>query len=206
MRFALLLGLIAVSAFGQDYRRHNFTLNVGAGLPRGELRSLFSTSAGVGGLYGYRFHPYFQVEGGYETLFGAARVRDWIPTAFGNLRIRDYQQFLPFGGRVIVPLANDRVQLHAGGGGAYFRYSERIRQPSEYGYRIDCIECASRDGIGYYGLVGISVAVDRSQNFRVGFGSKVYRGATDGDAFGAVPGMETVDRWINFYGTVGFSF
>jgi hypothetical protein len=208
MRFVLAVVLVTGSAFGQDfYRKHNVTLNAGAGMPRGELRNQFSTSGGIGGLYGYRFHPYFQVEAGYETLFGAARVRDWVPTEFGPLRIRDYQQFLPFGGRVIVPLLNDRIQFHAGGGGAYFRYSERIRQPfDEYGYRIDCIECAVRDGIGYYGLAGVSIAVDRRQNVRIGFGGKVYRGNTSGEPFGPLPGRETVDRWINLFGSVGLSF
>lgn len=207
MRLLLPLALLAVAASGQEYRRHNIMLNAGAGMPRGDLRNFFSTSGGVGALYGYRFHPYFQVEAGYETLFGAARVRDWVPTVFGNLRIRDYQQFLPFGGRVIVPLARDRVQLHAGGGGAYFRYSERIRQPfQDSWYRVDCVECAVRDGVGYYGLLGVSIALDRARHFRLGFGSKVYRGGTDGDPFGAAPGRETVDRWINLFGTFGVSF
>lgn len=206
MRFVLPLLLAASAVFAQDdYRKHNFTLTAGAGMPRGDLRNLLSTSGGVGGLYGYRFHPYFQVEAGYETLFGAAGVRDYVPSNFGYLRIRDYQQFLPFGGRVIVPLANDRVQLHAGGGGAYFRYSERVRQPSDY-YRVTCPECRVRDGIGYYGLVGASVALDQAQHFRVGFGGKVYRGSTEGDPFGAVPAGETIDRWINIFGTLTVSF
>jgi hypothetical protein len=207
MRFVLPVLLIAGAAFGQEnYRKHNIILNAGAGIPRGDLDNLLSTAAGVGILYGYRFHPYFQVEGGYETLFGAADVRDYLPTSFGNLRIRDYQQFLPFGGRVVVPLANDRIQLHAGGGGAYFRYSERIRQPFQNYYRIDCYECRTRDGIGYYGLVGASIALDRAQHFRIGFGGKVYRGHTEGDPLGELPGFETTDRWINFFGTFGVSF
>jgi hypothetical protein len=207
MRILLPLLIFSVAAFGQGYRRHNIMVNGGAGIPRGEIRQLFSTSGGIGALYGYRFHPYFQAEAGYETLFGAADVRDFQNTPFGQLRIRDYQQFLPFGGRVIVPLKGDRIQLHAGGGGAYFRYSERIRQPfGNQGFRIDCPSCATRDGIGYYGLVGASFALDQAQHFRVGFGSKVYRGATEGDALGLAPGSRTVDRWINVYGTFGVAF
>jgi hypothetical protein len=63
-----------------------------------------------------------------------------------------------------------------------------------------------RDGIGYYGLVGASVALDSAQHFRLGFGSRVYRGATSGDPLGGVPARETVDRWINLYGSLGFTF
>jgi hypothetical protein len=208
MRFVLALALVAGSAFAQEfYRKHNVMFNAGAGIPRGDLQDQFSTSAGVGALYGYRFHPYFQVEAGYETLFGAADIHDFVPTGFGPLKIRDYQQFVPFGGRVIVPLARDKVQFHAGGGGAYFRYSERIQQPyAYYGYQIECFECASRDGVGYYALLGGSIALDRAQHFRLGFGGKVYRGATSGERFGTLPARETVDRWINIFGTFVFSF
>ena len=207
MRFLAAFLAVASLASAQGYRKHNLTVNGLAGLPRGDLREVFSPSGGIGGHYGYRFHPYFQLEAGYETLFGAARIRDFVPTAFGSLRIRDYQQFLPFGGRVIVPLKGDRVQLHAGVGGAYFRYSERIRQPfRNSGFTFDCPECALRDGVGYYGLVGANFALDAAQNFRLGFGSRLYRGATSGDPLGGVPGRETADRWISIYGSFGFSF
>lgn len=193
--------------FAQSFRKHNATFLGGAGLPRGDLRNVLSSSAGVGFSYGYRPIPYVQAEAGYETLFGAARIRDFVPTPFGNLRIRDYQQFIPFGGRAILPFADDRVQIYGGAGGVYIRYSERIRQPfTNGGFRIDCPECALRDGIGYYALAGVSIAIDRAQMFRVGFGTKVIRGATEGDPFGAVPAAETRDRWVNVFGTVSVSF
>ena len=143
----------------------------------------------------------------FENLEDGARVEDFISTPYGNLRIRDYQQFLPFGGRVILPFADDRVHIYGGGGGAYIRYSERVRQPYQgYGYQIDCVECASRDGIGYYAKAGVSVALDRMQMFRVGFSTKVYRGATEGDPFGPIPEFETRDRWMMLMGTFSFNF
>jgi hypothetical protein len=87
------------------------------------------------------------------------------------------------------------------------RYSERIRQPFQGGgFRVDCPACALRDGLGYYALAGISVGIDRLNFFRVGFMTKVYRGATEGDPFGPVPAMETRDRWVNLYGTFGINF
>jgi hypothetical protein len=194
-------------AFGQEFRKHQVNFVAGAGIPKDDLRNLMSTSAGVGFSYGYRPIRYLMAEAGYETLFGAARVQDFISTPYGNLRIRDYQQFIPFGGRVILPFAEDRVHIYGGGGGAYIRYSERIRQPYQgYGYQIDCVECASRDGFGYYAKAGLSVALDRMQMFRLGFATKVYRGATEGDPFGPIPEFETRDRWIMLMGTFSFNF
>ena len=189
------------------YRKHSFTGGVGAGMPRGELRNLFSTSVGLNAGYGYRFHPWFQLDAGFETLFGAAGVQDFLPTSFGNLRIRDYQHFVPFGGRVIVPLLDERLHLFAGGGGAYIRYTERVRQPySEYGVRFDCDVCNARDGWGGYGLAGASVALDEGRHFRIGFSGKVYRGQTEGDPLGAVLQRRTKDRWINIAGEFTASF
>jgi hypothetical protein len=207
MKWVLPLLLLASGAFGQDFRKHQVNFVAGAGIPKDDLANLMSTSAGVGFSYGYRPIRYLMAEAGYETLFGAARIRDFVSTPVGNLRIRDYQQFIPFGGRVILPLADDRVHIYGGGGGAYIRYSERIRQPFQgYGYRIDCVECAARDGLGYYAQAGLSVAVDRAQMFRVGFVTKVYRGATEGDPLGPVPEFETRDRWIMLLGTLSFNF
>lgn len=207
MRWMLPVLLLCGSLPGQDFRKHNVNLVAGAGVPRDDLQNVLSSSGGVGFSYFYRPVRFLAAEAGYETLFGAARVRDFLPTSFGNLRIRDYQQFLPFGGRVILPLANDRLQIFGGGGGAYIRYSERLRQPfQDYGYRFDCPQCALRDGLGYYASAGATVALDRMQMFRVGGGVKVYRGAVSGDPLGAVPGGETRDRWVNIYGSFGVSF
>src|SRR5688572_14440669 len=110
--------------------------------PRDDLSNLLSTNGGIGFSYYYRPIRWLAAEAGYETLFGAAEIREWVQTGYGNLRIRDYQQFLPFGGRVILPLANERIQIYGGGGGAYIRYSERLSQPPYYGYRFECPDCA----------------------------------------------------------------
>jgi hypothetical protein len=207
MKWALPVLVLCGSALGQEYRKHNVNFVAGAGLPRDDLRNLLSSSAGVGFNYFYRPVRFLAAEAGYESLFGAARVRDFLQSPFGSLRIRDYQQFLPFGGRVILPLADDRVQIYGGGGGAYIRYSERVRQPfRDFGFRVDCPECSLRDGLGYYASAGVSIAIDRMQMFRVGVGTKVYRGAVSGDPLGAVPGGETRDRWVNIFGSFGVSF
>jgi hypothetical protein len=204
---ALIALLPSLSAAQTAFRRHYVTIGSGAGLPRADLSSVFSTSPGLNVGYGFRFHPWFQLDAGFETLFGAAGVRDFLPTSFGNLRIRDYQHFVPMGGRVVVPLVDERLHLFAGGGGAYMRYTERIRQPfTESGFRIDCDVCSARDGWGSYALLGGNVAVDRARHFRVGASAKVYRGHTEGDPLGAVPARRTTDRWVNVVGEFTASF
>jgi hypothetical protein len=204
-----LAGFLLVASLlpAQEYRKHNVLLFGGAGVPGGDLTGITSTSAGLGLGYGYRFHEYFQAEAGYELLFGAARVRDFLPTLYGNLRIRDYQHFLPYGGRVIVPIKGDKIQLFAGGGGVYMRYSERVRQPfAQQGFTFDCAVCSARDGNGYYGLVGGNMALDRAQHFRIGVTSRFIRGETSGEPIGSVPAQTTEDRWTNIFFTFTVSF
>lgn len=200
---ALLLPLIAEAQY--RYPRHNFTIGAGAGVPQADLSTFFDPKIGVNAGYGYRFHRYFQADVGFETVFGAAGVRDFLETEIGSRRIRDYQYLLPFGGRTIIPLAGGRLQFHAGGGGAYMRYAERISQPNDY-YRIDCPVCTARSGWGYYAGAGFSVAIDRYQHFRFGLSSRIYRGHTQGDSLGAIPGLRTRDHWINSSAEFGISF
>ncbi|MDZ4797828.1 MAG: hypothetical protein SGI92_06680 [Bryobacteraceae bacterium] len=207
LALACWTGIFSLNVTAQEYRRHNVSVTAGAGLPRGELRPLLNNSFGAGVNYHYRLIPYLAPEVGFDTLFGAAGVRDFLDTDFGSLRIRDYQQFLTFGGRVILPVAKDRVQFYGGGGGAYLRYSERLSQPFQgSNFRVSCPVCSLRDGVGYYAKAGVDVAVDRAQHFRIGAGVKVMRGATGGDPLGALPGFETADRWVNLYASFGFSF
>jgi len=203
--FVLLAGLImSGSAWGQHYwRKHNFTVGGGGGIPRGELRTLETSPVFRVG-YGYRFHPNFQADVGLDTVFHAANVRDFFESQVGDLRIKDYQYMLPMGGRAIIPLG--RVMLYGGGGGVWLRYQESIRQPFGESFRIDCRVCRSRSGWGYYGLLGASVALDRYQNFRLGFSSRVVQGDTSGDSFGPLPAFRTADRWINTALEFTFSF
>ena len=208
MRSAILLALFTLPVWGQySFRKHNITFGGGINIPSGELKPYLSNAPGFRAGYGYRFHRLFQADFGLDVGFGSADVRDFYETEFGELRIRDYQYFVPLGGRVVVPLAEEKVQLYAGGGGAYLRYSERIRQPyANYGYTIDCPVCRSRDGWGYYALAGGSVALDRARNFRVGVVTKFFRGETTGDSLGTLPAFRTVDRWANIAAEFTFSF
>lgn len=198
----LVTGLLNAQPY---YRRHYFTLGGGAGLPRGDLNAVFNDSFGLNLNYGYRFVRYFQADVGLDTLFGAAGVRDFLDTSFGPRRIRDYQFFVPFGGRAILPLAGERLLIYGSGGGAYMRYTELLSQPSDF-FRIDCPVCTARSGWGYYAGFGFSGAVDRGQFIRIGAGTRVYRGHTDGEPIGAAPALRTKDRWVRLMAEVSFSF
>jgi hypothetical protein len=207
-----LVGLLALASAAilpaqPGFPRHTLTAGFGAGVPRGELRPLFTTSPALRFGYGYRFHENFQADIALDTVFYAADVRDLFPSVIGDLRIRDYQFLLPLGGRAVLPLAAGRVQFSAGGGGAYMRYQERIRQPfGESYFRLECTSCRSRSGWGYYALLGASVALDRYQHFRLGVTSRVYRGNTEGDPFGPLPPVRTRDHWVNTAGEFTFAF
>ena len=206
MKQALLILVVLTPLMAQSrYPRHNFSIGGGAGLPGGQLSGLFDNTGGITAGYGYRFQKNLQADIGLDTLFGAAGVRDFLATDLGYARIRDFQFLLPFGGRAILPLSEGRILLSLGGGGAYMRYSERLKQPSSY-YRVQCSDCSSRSGWGTYALAAGSYALDRYQVFRVGFTAKAYRGHTDGGPLGLVPGIETRDRWLMLFANFGVSF
>ncbi len=205
-RVTLAVLLSSASLLGQNYfPHHNFTIGGGAGMPRGELRDYFSDKFAGSFSYGYRFHRYFQADIGLDMVFGAARVRDYVDTGLGSLRIRDREYLVPVGGRAIAPLFGGRWLFSAGGGAAYMNYRESLRQPSDY-YQVACPYCTSRDGWGYYALANTSVFLDRGQHWRFGVTGKVYRGNTQGDPLGTAPPFETRDHWVNVFAELGFSF
>jgi len=196
----LLLALTSTyPSFGQSYQRHHFTGGLGVATPRDELSNYYQNAFSWTLGYGFRPVSFFQIDMGYDGAYNAARVNDYYESAtFGAVRIRDFQHYFPVGGRVILPLADSKVQVYGGGGGAYMRYSEGLRQPSDY-IRIDCPVCNARDGFGWYGLAGGDVAINRAQTLRLGVTTKMYKGTTDGLSVGIIPAAKTKDRWLNVY-------
>jgi hypothetical protein len=206
MRAILLALLAAAPLLAQSgYQKHYFTGGVGAGVPGGNLSGSYKSAAGVSIDYGYRFQKNLQADVGFQTLFGSAGVRAFMDTELGYVRIRDLEYFFPFGGRAILPLQDERILLSFGGGGAYLRYSERIKQVSAY-YNIQCPDCASRGGWGTYAQASASYALDSAQLFRVGFTARAYRVNTSGGLVGDLPATETRDRWLNLFANFTVSF
>jgi hypothetical protein len=190
----------------QDYfPHHNFTFGSGVARPRGDLGFALDDAPGVSVAYGYRFHRFFQADVGFDSVFGAAQVRDYLATDLGFHRISDREYFLPFGGRAIAPLFHGRFLLQGGGGGVWMKYHERVNQPGEY-LHIDCPSCTSRSGWGTYALANASYFVDSGHHFRVGVTSRMIWGNTDGDPIGLLRRYETKDRWLSLGGEFGFSF
>lgn len=210
LRMAIPLLAAAACAYGQSWREsyyphHNFTFAAGGAMPRADLANAFRDRPVISAAYGWRFLRNFQLDLGLDTVFGAAGVKAFEDTGFGYSRIRDYEFFVPAGGRVILPLFRGRLLIAGGGGGAWMHYTELLHQPAEY-YHIDCVTCGSRSGWASYALADVSAYLDRGQHFRVGAVTKVYRGHTDGDFLAALPGLRTTDRWVNIMGLFGFSF
>lgn len=212
MRISLLVSLLALvplAAHAQRgyprYSRHSFNFGLGAGVPQAELRGFFDPRIGLNAAYGYRFHRNFQADFGMETVFGAAGVKEFLNTEFGPRRIRDVQYMVPAGGRAIIPVAQGRLLLFGGGGGAYLRYQEQVSQPSDY-YRIACPYCTARSGFGYYATAGFTVFLDRYLRFSLTMAPKVFRGHTNGEPLGAVPGIRTRDHWVNVMAQFGVNF
>jgi hypothetical protein len=206
-RTALFAGLLlAAPLAAQSYwPHHNITLGIGAGLPQDEIKSFMKSSPGIQLGYGYRFVRYLQADLGLSITFGAANVRDFLPTQIGTFQIKDREYGVPLGGRAIAPLAGGRFLLAAGGGGMWLRYNTRVSQPSYY-YRIDCPVCTARSGWASYALGNASYFLNSNQNFRIGVTTQFVRGHTNGEPVGDVPGTRTNDRWINVYAELGFSF
>lgn len=201
---AVALGVTVMLSAQDLFPRHYINGGFGVALPRGEINQYFKTKPAATINYGYRFHRYFQADAGYDVVFHAADIEDYLNSEFGSLRIKDYQHFITFGGRGIIPAANGRVLFSGGMGGAYMRYQESLQQPSPY-LQFACPPCAARSGWGYYGLVNVRFST-RWQRVWFGVTTKVIRGRTEGDPFGGLPVSRTKDHWFNTFGEVGFAF
>ena len=210
---AILWIFLGVAGFGlpvsgQDFfGKYDIIVGGGTAVPQQDLKVGFTTAPNLNVGFGYRFARNFQLDTGFETAFGAADIRTFVrDDQLGLLEINDRQYFVPFGGRAILPLGESgRFEVFGGGGGNYMRYSEVLRQPSDY-FRVPCTVCSSRSGWGYYGLVGFRGALNRGRNFWVGMSSKVVRGNTNGQPLGDLPATETKDRWTFIQGEFSFAF
>jgi hypothetical protein len=209
MRLNLLILLTAAAihpALAQDFQKHHFNFGLGAGIPGDELSSYYDTSFSWAFGYGYRPVRYLQADIGLDTVYNAARVNEFLNNPqFGFVRIRDYEFMMPLGGRAVLPLADGKYNLYGGGGTAYLRYTERLRQPSQF-FNIACPVCQARSGWGYYFLMGGDVALTAGGALRLGVTSRVYQATTDGPSVGEIPPVKTRDRWINTYVHISFSF
>jgi len=209
MRLTLLILLAAAAiqpAAAQSFQKHHITVGLGAAIPGKELSNYYDPSVTWTFGYGYRPIRYLQADIGLDTVYNAARVNEFLNNPqFGFVRIRDFEFMMPVGGRVVLPLADGKFSLYSGGGAAYLRYTERLRQPSQF-FNITCPVCQARSGWGHYFLVGGDVALTGGGALRLGVTSRVYQGTTDGASVGEIPAVRTRDRWVNTYVHLSLSF
>ncbi len=204
------LAMVATASWGQSWR-NEFQKNhvfggLGFAVPGGDVKNFYSTAFAWSIGYGYRPIKYLQLDVGYDGSYNSANVDAYVYNpGFGPLLIRDFETFIPLGGRVVAPFAKGRVEFYAGGGGAYARVGEFLKQPAQY-VRLECPYCEARDGWGYFAMLGASVALDRAQHFRLGAVTRVYRVDTSGPAVGSTPATHTSDQWVNTYFGMTFSF
>ncbi|GIU76956.1 MAG: hypothetical protein KatS3mg005_0194 [Bryobacteraceae bacterium] len=200
-----LAGLPAAAQWGNAwFPKHHLETGLGFAVPGKDLTTFYQSAFAWGFGYGYRPVRFLQIDIAYQGAYNAARVRDFIfnPSA-GYLRIRDFQTYLPLGGRVVAPLAGGRIEFYGGGGGSYVRTAESLRQPNQW-VRFECPDCVARDGWGYYALLGAGIALNASQTVRLTAISRVYRAETSGPPIGANPAIFTREQWVNT--TFGFTF
>lgn len=209
MRLTLLILLAAATiqpSLAQFAQKHHFTVGLGAGIPGKQLNNVYNNAVSWTFGYGYRPIRYFQADIGLDTVYNAARVNEFLENPqFGYVRIRDFEFMMPVGGRLILPLGDGKVNLYSGGGAAYLRYTERLRQPSDF-FNISCPVCQARSGWGHYFLAGADVALTSGGALRLGVTTRVYQGSTDGPSVGNIPPVRTSDRWVNTYAHLSFSF
>ncbi len=204
---ALTAALPASAQWGKSWHpRHHFETGLGVAVPGKDLTTFYQSAVAWGFGYGYRPLKYFQVDLGYQGAYNAARVKDFIynPSA-GYLRIRDFQTYLPLGARVVAPVGGGRVEFYGGGGASYVRTAESLRQPNQW-VRFECPDCVSRDGWGYYAMLGTGIALTQGQGVRLTAITRVYRAETSGPPIGANPAIFTREQWVNTTFGLTFSF
>ena len=209
---ALLASVLAVPLSAQDTsrpRKNTFAVGAGVGIPAGDLRQFMSLSGAIRLKYGYRFTRNLQADVGLDAVIGAAGIDISQQTPVGELRIRDVECIVPMGGRAILPLAADWLELFAGGGVVYLRYSEYADLPDlvHTGYvDVPCPGCTARSGWGFYGTAGINIALERRKRIWLGMEAQYIAGTTSGKLLGTGARFETKDRWLNTAMNLVFRF
>ncbi len=107
-----------------------------------------------------------------------------------DIKLNDRFIWVPFGVRGILPLRNGQIELSAGGGGLYEKYSVSNPNPS--------VGLLSRSGWGGYFVAGAAVAIDRDRHFWLGASPRWFLANANG--------ANAHDRWFVVSGEFSFRF
>jgi hypothetical protein len=193
----LIAGLFPLSyLFAQD-GAHSSTITFGVG---GETPTynIFGESTGpvFAGNYEYRIFRYLALEGGFQSMLPLNTSYQLLPVftissgaglmtpcnggcVFFTQSSRTMVNLVPFGAKFVLPLASDRVELFAGGGGAYAFHSDGSYHNAFLGQAN----------------LGGRVAIDRGHRFWLG---------TSGRFFGN--GGRNQQEWLSWSADFGIRF
>jgi hypothetical protein len=179
--YAMITPLMAQNDASRRWK-NMFTIGAGAGIPSGDLKQFMSPSAAIRFIYGYRIARNIQADFGFDMVIKAARDYE---SSKGKSNI---EFVFPLGGRAILPLSSDRLELFAGAGGAWLRYNE--------GRGNYCSDCVSRGGWGVYGTAGANVALEHKKHVWLGIEGRYTKGTTSGKMLGTGVAFESKDCWL----------
>lgn len=115
------------------------------------------SATGLGFSYGHRIHKFIEPEVG---VFTALDPTGEICNGNGCVDVNDRYFWVPFGVRFVTPLLLGRIELSAGGGGLYEKYT--VGSPFPGGGP------SPRNGWGGYFLGSAAVALDHGRHFWLG--------------------------------------
>ena len=185
----LILTIALISGAGaQPDPRNSITFS--GGYARDIHASCCQTDSALslGASYGYRVFPFLQLEAGATT---ALHPRPEIRGANYDIKPEDRFIWVPFGVRGVLPLRRGRVELSAGGGGLYEKYS--VSNPDSG------IGLATYDGWGGYFVAGAAASIDRRRHFWLGASPRWFLANAGYKGY-------THDRWFVITGDFSFRF
>jgi hypothetical protein len=158
MRPFLLFFGVWTAALAQSSPRNQVTFGGGWARQLNVPSYVAETATALQASYGYRVIRYIQVEAG---VVAALQPSPDLCSAHGCSDPDDRFIWIPFGVRFVAPLWHGRLELSAGGGGTYEKYSV------SNGDRLPCC-IRSLDGWGGYFAGGGAVALDPGRHWWLG--------------------------------------
>jgi hypothetical protein len=184
MRTTVLLCLLAAIAQAQSFPRYDFTFSGGAAACLGKCYGPNDTSPSLGATGGVRITPGIELEAG---VFAAIDPVGQGCDHFGCITPSSDYIWVPFGVRFIRPIAHDRLEFSAGGGGLFEHFSTSA-QVGLAGYDYN--------GFGGYVKASLAVTLDRHRHFWIGATPRLNM-ANSGNYR---------DRWFLITGDIGVRF
>jgi hypothetical protein len=196
-------------------RKFTLSLGIGGAIPEKDLGGIYDTGTQMELLVGYQVAPPLRLEAGFDYVTGFLPVEGLIGIDFGTgtiIELRGTYLSTPVGLEATRSFRNGKIDVSAGGGVLYNRYSQSVNLTDYFG--LAATSSDSRDGFGYYA----AAAYEQFLGERFGIGAKVRRvwTRTSGKNVGGLltPGEDydpdltgsTDDAWLSIYGAVLYRF